>query len=90
MDDQDKVPHASHFPARAKNIIYIHLVGAPSHLDLYDFKPQLQQRNGQLCPDEFFEGKQLAFIRKPPTLLDSSQNIECEDSTCGPSVIDQS
>ena len=52
-------------PARAKNVIYIHLVGAPSHLDLFDYKPQLQKRSGQLCPDEFFVGKQLAFIRKP-------------------------
>ena len=56
-------------PARAKNVIYIHLVGAPSHLDLYDYKPELQKRTGQLCPDEFFVGKQLAFIRKQPTLL---------------------
>ena len=90
MDNQDKVPHASHFPARAKNIIYIHLVGAPSHLDLYDFKPQLQQRNGQLCPDEFFEGKQLAFIRKQPMLLGTPQDKEFEFTKCGTSGIELS
>ena len=59
----------SHFLPRAKNVIYIHMVGAPSHLDLFDYKPELQKRNGQLCPDEFFKGKQLAFIRRQPSLL---------------------
>ncbi len=58
-----------HHAPRAKRVIYIHLVGAPSHLDLFDPKPELQKRTGQLCPDEFFEGKQLAFIRKQPNLL---------------------
>ncbi len=59
----------THFPATAKNVIYIHMVGAPSHLDLFDHKPELQKRDGELCPAEFFEGKQLAFIRSRPTLL---------------------
>ena len=36
----------SHLAPKAKNVIYIHLVGAPSHLDLFDFKPELQKRNG--------------------------------------------
>ena len=58
-----------HHAARAKSVIYIHLVGAPSHLDLFDYKPELQRRSGELCPDEFFEGKQLAFIREQPNLL---------------------
>jgi len=58
-----------HVPPRAKSVIYIHLVGAPSHLDLFDFKPELQKRTGELCPDEMFAGKQLAFIRTQPTLL---------------------
>ena len=58
-----------HHPPRAIRSIYIHLVGAPSHLDLFDYKPELQKRTGQLCPDEFFAGKQLAFIREQPNLL---------------------
>ncbi len=62
-------PAARHLPPRAKSVIYIHLVGAPSHLDLFDHKPELQKRNGELCPEEMFEGKQLAFIRSRPTLL---------------------
>ena len=62
-------PRKPHRPARAKNIIYIHLVGGPSHLELFDYKPELVKRNGEKCPDHMFKGKQLAFIREHPTLL---------------------
>lgn len=86
----DKVVNADHFPARAKNVIYIHLVGAPSHLDLFDFKPSLQQRDGQLCPDEFFQGKQLAFIRKQPMLLGTPKKKEFAFKRCGESGIELS
>ena len=58
-----------HFLPKAKNVIYIHLVGGPSHLELFDHKPELIKRDGQKCPDHMFKGKQLAFIRDHPTLL---------------------
>lgn len=58
-----------HFQPKAKNVIYIHLVGGPSHLELFDHKPELIKRDGQKCPDHMFKGKQLAFIREHPTLL---------------------
>lgn len=67
---------AMHHAAKAKNVIYIHLVGAASHLDLFDYKPELQKRTGQLCPDEMFVGKQLAFIRSQPKLLGTPTNDE--------------
>ena len=50
-------PKRTHFPARAKNVIFLHMVGAPSQLDLFDYKPTLQKFDGQPCPREFFEGK---------------------------------
>ncbi len=59
----------AHFKPRAKHVIYIHLVGAPSQLELFDAKPELAKRNGQKCPDHMFKGKQLAFIREHPVLL---------------------
>jgi hypothetical protein len=77
----------SHFAPKAKNVIYFHLVGAPSHLDLFDYKPELQKRNGELCPKEMFEGKQLAFIRSRPTLLGTSQDSKFEFKKCGKSGI---
>lgn len=59
----------THFAPRAKNVIFLHMVGAPSTLDLFDYKPVLQQHDGQLCPDHLWEGLRLAFIRKQPSLL---------------------
>ena len=77
----------SHFAPKAKNVIYFHLVGAPSHLDLFDYKPELQKRNGELCPKEMFEGKQLAFIRSRPALLGTSKESKYEFKKCGKSGI---
>src|SRR5438128_2254991 len=36
-------PKPTHFPARAKSVIFLHMVGAPSQLDLFDYKPTLQE-----------------------------------------------
>ena len=60
-----------HFRPTAKSIIYLHMVGAPSQLDLFSYKPELSKRNGQKCPDHMFKGKRLAFIRQHPLLLGS-------------------
>jgi hypothetical protein len=55
--------------ARAKHVIFLHMVGAPSQLDLFDYKPTLQQYDGQLCPKELIEGERFAFLKKDPKLL---------------------
>ena len=70
---------------KAKNVIYIHLIGGPSHLDLFDHKPELQKRNGEKCPDEFFVGKKLAFIRDHPKLLGTEQSEKFGFTRCGTS-----
>ena len=62
-------PRRTPFPARAKNVIFVHLVGAPSHLDLFDYKPELTRLDGQPMPDELWEGLRLAFIRQKPNLM---------------------
>jgi len=62
-------PHAPHFPARAKQVIYLHLTGSPPHLDLWDYKPELVKRDGQDCPDAFLKGKRFAFTSGTPKLL---------------------
>ncbi len=51
-----------HFAPKAKNIIYLHMIGAPSQLDLFDYKPKLQQMHGQPCPEDLTRGKRFAFI----------------------------
>jgi hypothetical protein len=55
--------------ARAKSVIYLHMAGAPSQLELFDYKPALQKMDGQDCPQSFIEGKKFAFIRGVPKLL---------------------
>jgi hypothetical protein len=40
-------PRATHFPARAKQVIFLCMNGGPSHVDLFDYKPELNQRSGQ-------------------------------------------
>jgi uncharacterized protein (DUF1501 family) len=62
-------PKAPHFPARAKHVIYLHMAGAPSTLDLFDYKPKLNQLNGKPCPESYIRGQQFAFIKGHPKLL---------------------
>src|SRR5581483_8428327 len=63
-------PHSvrPHFTPRAKNVIYLHMIGAPSHLDLFDYKPELVKRDNQVCPDELTKGKRFAFLGGKLTL----------------------
>ena len=56
------------FAPRAKHVIYLHMIGAPSHLDLLDYKPELVARDGQACPEELTRGKRFAFIGGEMTL----------------------
>src|ERR1044072_69997 len=64
-------PRPPHFAAKAKSIIYLFMAGAPSQLDLFDYKPDLKKYNGQNIPDEFVKGERFAFIKGTPKLLGS-------------------
>ncbi len=48
-----------HFPAKAKRIIYMHMEGGPSQLDLFDYKPGLRKRYNQDLPDSVRDGQRL-------------------------------
>jgi len=58
-------PHA----AKVKRVIYLHMSGGPPHLDLFDYKPELVKRDGQLAPDDFIKGKKFAFTSGTPRLM---------------------
>ncbi|MDU0352574.1 DUF1501 domain-containing protein [Paraglaciecola aquimarina] len=62
-------PLPPQYPAKAKRVIHMHMVGAPSQLELFDYKPVLEKFNGQDTPQSFLEGKQFAFISGTPKLL---------------------
>ena len=70
--DKPLIPRPPHFPSKIKSVIYLHMAGAPSQLELFDYKPELEKVSGQLCPTSFLEGKKFAFIREVPKMLGSS------------------
>ena len=55
--------------ARAKNVIFLFMAGAPSHLELFDNKPQLAKFDGTLPPPELLKGYRAAFINPNSKLL---------------------
>ena len=62
-------PRQPHFVQRAKNVIFLFIAGAPSHLEMFDFKPQLAKFDGTLPPPELLEGYRAAFINPSSKLL---------------------
>lgn len=53
-----------HFPAKAKSVIYLFMAGGPSQLDMFDYKPKLEELDGQKPPDSFMKGKRFAFMER--------------------------
>src|SRR5690606_11528627 len=55
-------PKKPHFPARAKNVIFLFMAGGPSQLEMFDYKPKLTELNGQPIPESYVAGKRFAFM----------------------------
>ncbi len=71
----------SRFAPKAKHVIYLHMIGAPSQLDLFDYKPKLVERDGQACSAELLKGKRFAFIGGEMTLAGSQFRFQqCGES----------
>ncbi len=62
-------PHPPPQLAKAKRVIYLFQAGAPSHLELFDYKPELAKRDGQLPPAELLKNYRAAFINPNSALL---------------------
>src|SRR5512141_220595 len=58
-----------HFKPKAKNVIFLFMAGGPSHLELFDFKPQLAKFDGTLPPSDLLKGYRAAFINPNSKLL---------------------
>ncbi|MCI0659602.1 MAG: DUF1501 domain-containing protein [Acidobacteria bacterium] len=65
-----------HFTSKCMNVIYLFMAGGPSQLDLFDYKPKLQELNGQPIPESFTKGERFAFIKGVPRLLGSPHNFK--------------
>ena len=62
-------PRLPHYTPKAKRVIYLFQAGAPSHLELFDPKPELTKRNGQLPPADLLKDYRAAFIKPNSALL---------------------
>jgi hypothetical protein len=62
-------PKQPHFPGKAKAVIHLFMAGAPSQLDLFDYKPQLAKYEGKPIPPEVIMGQRYAFIRPDAAAL---------------------
>ncbi len=60
-------PKQPPFKAKAKRVIYLFMAGAPSHLDLFDYKPELARLSGTLPPPDLLKGYRAAFINPAPS-----------------------
>lgn len=55
-------PKPTHFPAKAKAVIFLFMAGGPSQLEMFDYKPKLAEMNGQPIPESYIAGKRFAFM----------------------------
>jgi hypothetical protein len=62
-------PRPSHFPGKAKRVIHLFMAGAPSQLDLFDYKPELARLEGKPLPPSVIGGQRYAFIRPDAAVL---------------------
>ncbi len=62
-------PRKPHFAPKAKNVIFLFMAGAPSHLEMFDNKPQLAKFDGALPPPDLIKGYRAAFINPNSVLL---------------------
>ncbi|MFO0945185.1 MAG: DUF1501 domain-containing protein [Planctomycetota bacterium] len=55
-------PIPTHFPAKAKHVIYLHMVGGPSQIDLFDYKPKMQEWYDKDLPESIRNGQRLTTM----------------------------
>ena len=75
-------PRQPHFKGKAKRVIYLFMAGAPSQLDLFDYKPALAKYDGKPVPAEAVMGQKYAFI-KPDAALFATEFKFAKHGNCG-------
>ena len=60
--DASLAPKKTHFPAKAKNVIFLFMAGGPSQLETFEYKPLLTKLNGKPIPESYTKGKRFAFM----------------------------
>lgn len=81
-------PKAPHFAPKAKNCIFFLPEGAPSHIDLFDPKPKLNELHGQKLPESMTKSIRFAFIQKESAVLLGSNRKFAQHGQCGMELSD--
>ena len=81
-------PREPHFTSKAKNCILIYFEGAPSHVDLFDPKPKLNEMDGEALPESMLEKVRFAFIKKEGVRLMGSPRTFQPYGQCGMELSD--
>lgn len=69
--DEGKLPH---FPPRIKRVIFLCMAGGPSHLETFDYKPELIRLHGQPMPDSYTQGQPIAQLQ--------GQSLKIQEPLC--------
>ncbi len=80
-------PRPPHFRPTAKHVIHLFMAGAPSQLDLFDYKPQLAKLEGKPIPPSVIRGQRYAFIRSDANVL-GPQFKFAKHGKCGAEISD--
>ncbi len=81
-------PKQPHFDPKAKACIFIFMAGAPSHLDLFDPKPKLNELSGKPLPKSLLENVRFAFIKKDTATLMGTKRKFTRHGECGMELSD--
>jgi uncharacterized protein (DUF1501 family) len=81
-------PKAPHFAPKAKSCILIFMEGAPSHIDLFDPKPKLNELSGQALPESMLKNVRFAFLKKDTARLLGSKRVFTKHGQCGMELSD--
>ena len=79
------VVNPPHFPPKAKRIIHLCMAGGPSHLESFDYKPELKRLDGQPFPESFTKGQQLAQLQNTEL---KARGPFCQFKKCGQSGLE--
>ena len=80
-DAKEILSNLPHYAPKAKQVIYMHMEGAPSQLDLYDYKPQLQKHFDEDLPDSIRNGQRITDDdQRPKTISSCAYSVQIQPS----------
>ncbi|HLU46502.1 MAG TPA: DUF1501 domain-containing protein, partial [Planctomycetota bacterium] len=87
-DERPLAPRLTHFAPRAKSCIFLFMAGAPSQMDLFDPKPELNRLHGQKLPESLTKEVRFAFIQKDTATVLGSPRSFRPHGECGMELSD--